>query len=362
MFVNDVLSRTLGLRVVRESMLRSSGIYALPEQSRRINDKAARVLDTIARHNGKVLTPALKRQADSYAVEILGDIEYAPWLRVYAAMRGKFLEGWMPENFYHLVVVPRIIKNLADLTAMKSFSNLLLKTEALPDIGYHIDGVFYDRDYRIITRAEMAALARPHGWVFVKGDGGGRGTNVRKVAAALLERHEFAGDCAIQRPIQPHAFFTQFGTGALATVRIITMKTPSGAIEQRGAGVRFGLAGTEWLVSEKSVSVIILDGEGRLDEWGYVTELRAIAAHPDTGTPFAGKRIPHYAEAVEFCKALHARQPHYAIIGWDVAINRDGGVELVEWNGGHGGITLPEAVTGPHFADMGWEKFARVRA
>jgi hypothetical protein len=135
MFVNDVLSRTLGLRVVRESMLRSSGIYALPEQSRQINRKAAGVLYTIARHNGKVLTPALKRQADSYAVEILGDIEYAPWLRVYAAMRGKFLEGWMPENFYHLVVVPRIIKNLADLTAMKSFSNLLLKTEALPDIG-----------------------------------------------------------------------------------------------------------------------------------------------------------------------------------------------------------------------------------
>jgi len=46
-------------------------------------------------------------------------------------------------------------------------------------------------------------------------------------------------------------------------------------------------------------------------------------------------------------------------VGWDVAINREGAVELVEWNAGHCGITLTEAVTGPHFRNLGWERFAR---
>ncbi len=176
--------------------------------------------------------------------------------------------------------------------------------------------------------------------VFVKGDGGGQGSNIRKLSIAALADHKFADDCALQRPILQHSFFDEFMVGALATLRITTAKTAKGTIEMRGGGLRFGRTGTEWLISKKSVRVAVMDELGTLDELGYTPDWRAWPAHPDSGARFAGRRIPAFAEALEFCLTLHARQPHFAIVGWDVAINRDGGVELVEWNGGHGGITL----------------------
>ncbi len=46
------------------------------------------------------------------------------------------------------------------------------------------------------------------------------------------------------------------------------------------------------------------------------------------------------------------------MIGWDLAINRDGGVDLIEWNGGYCGVKFCEAMSGPHYRDMGWERFA----
>lgn len=359
MLITDLFARMSGVRIARESTLQAAGFHVWRDATRELNGKAEKVIAAMATLNGRALTPALRRRCDEYAIEILGSAEYAPWLHVYSAMRGEFHEGWMPENYYHMMVVPRIAKGLSDLSTKKSLSNLLLRTDALPDIAYHIDGVFYDRAYRIISRAAMVELARPHGAVFVKGDGGGRGSNIRKVPVGDLTDTVFGGDCAIQRPIRQHAFFDEFMAGAVATLRINTLKTPSGAIDIRGAAIRFARSGIEWLISDKNVAAVVTDGAGTLDQWGYTSDWRAWAKHPDSGTAFAGRRIPSFAEAVEFCRSLHAGLPQFTIVGWDVAINREGAVELVEWNVGHCGITFTEAVTGPHFRDMGWERFAR---
>ena len=359
MFVNDILSRAVGVRLMRETTLQASGIYARRDADRVINEKHRKALLAMAEFNGRTLTPALRRMGDDYALNVFGSLDYAPSLHFYTAVQGRFREGWMPENFYHHVVVPGIIKGLADISAKKSFSNLLLRSSALPDIAYHIDGIFYDRDYLPISRAAMIELARPHDAVFVKGDGSGRGEKVRKVPVAALADYRFSGDGVIQRPIRQHSFFDEFVTGSVATLRITTLKIPGGAIEMREARLRFGRRATEWLVAENDVTAQVIDKAGTLDRWGYTSDWRACEAHPDSGTAFAGRQIPSFSAAVAFCENLHAGLPHVAIIGWDVAINQDGEVELVEWNAGHCDIAGAEARIGPLFADMGWEKFVK---
>jgi Sugar-transfer associated ATP-grasp len=360
MLITEFLAHRLGVRLMRESMLKASGFYTRRDASRDINQKFRKGLAAIEKFNGTSLSPQARRQADDYAHEILGNLDYAPSLHFYAAMQGRFREGWIPENFYHLVVVPNISKGFFEISSKKSLSNMLMRTEALPDIAYHIGGSFYDRDYRPISRAALIELARPHGAVFVKGDDSGRGESVRKVPVAALADHPFTGDSVIQRPIRQHEFFDAFMTGSVATIRITTLRTPSGAIEMRGSALRLGRTGMEWLVSGQNVSVIVRDEAGTLNEFGYTGDWRAWAAHPDSGTVFAGHRIPSFAKALALCKELHARLPHVVIIGWDVAINRDGEVEVIEWNAGHCGISVLEALTGPHFTDMGWERFAKV--
>lgn len=358
MIVNDILSRLLGLRVVRDSSLRQWGLYQRRDASEAINAKYRKSLVDIERFHGKTLSSALRRQADGYARDVLGNLEYAPSLHFYAAMQGQFREGWMPENYYHLVVVPRISAGFAEISSKKSLSNRLLRTLALPDIAYYIGGSFFDRDYVRIDRAALASLAKPYGAVFVKGDDSGRGEKVRKVAAEALADVTFHEDCVIQRPIRQHPFFDEFVAGPVATLRITTVRAPSGRFEMREAAIRFGRSGAQWLTASENVAAQIMDKVGTLDEVAYTSDWQGWKAHPDTGTPFSGRQIPSFGEAVALCEKLHALLPHTPIIGWDVAINAEGEPELVEWNAGHCGIAGPEALIGPLFADMNWERFA----
>ena len=80
---------------------------------------------------------------------------------------------------------------------------------------------------------------------------------------------------------------------------------------------------------------------------------------PDTGFIFENKQVPKFNEAVKLCEALHGGIPQLAIIGWDIAIDANERVKILEWNTGHCDIKFSEAMTGPCFRGLCWERFAR---
>src|ERR1700742_1162302 len=262
MGLNDFLERSIGIRVVRAKQLEELRYRRFRRDTASFHQKAFAALKGIE-SNGKTLTPELRRAADDYAVLVLGSPDYAPWLYVYAAMQGRFREGWMPDNFYQLLVVPAITKGLAEITDMKSFSNVVLGTEALPDLAYHIDGVFYDRGYNIVAREQLRDIARPFGKVFIKRDGGGNGVDIQIVAADDLPAHPFTFDCVLQRPIRQHEFFDAIVTGSVATLRITTAKASDGSVSARSARLRVGRSNSEWVQSGAQVQVAVDMAEGK---------------------------------------------------------------------------------------------------
>jgi hypothetical protein len=46
--------------------------------------------------------------------------------------------------------------------------------------------------------------------------------------------------------------------------------------------------------------------------------------------------------------------PFVRCIGWDLTVDDQGAVQILEWNGGHTGIKITEATQGPCFADLNW--------
>jgi len=360
MTLNDVLARLTGRRLVRDSQLESIGFDRQRRAVQESNREALAIVDVMARHNDRPLSPDLRRLADDYAKDVLGSLDYAPWLYVYAAYQGAFREGWMPDNFYHLRVVPKVGNAISSATGHKSFTNLVLKTESLPDLAYHIGGNFYDRNFAIIDRASLSRLAADFEHVFVKEDGSGGGKAVKKVAAGAIADYDFRGDCVVQRPIRQHPLFDTLLPQSVATLRITTARDPAGAFGMRGAFLRLGRTGSDCVIASEAFDVIVKGADGELDDLGYDGEWRGLAAHPDTGAPLAGLTVPHFARAVEFCLSLHAKVPHVAVIGWDVAITSDEHIALIEWNGAHCDVKFCETVTGPHYADMGWERFKGV--
>ena len=74
---------------------------------------------------------------------------------------------------------------------------------------------------------------------------------------------------------------------------------------------------------------------------------RLYEAHPVTGCPIRGYRLPYWRESVEMCLAAAQVVPQLGYVGWDVAVSPDG-PQLIEGNHfpGHDILQLP-----PHVPD-----------
>jgi hypothetical protein len=348
--VNRAMGRLLGVRLERVG-------YQDPIRfHKRHKDEALEALGILENANASGLSAIDRRRADEYAIDVLGGRQYAPWLYVYAAMSGEFRTGWIPDNFFGEVVVPHTNKRLGYVTGLKTLSARILETDALPDLAYHVDGVFYGKDFSMIDRSALSDIAIDSGsHVFVKADRSHQGRGVVKIASRELAGIDFGkiGDCVIQSAVEQHEFFESIVSGPIATLRITTVKTPTGTVELRAAFLRLGRRGSD-RIGDTSVCVSVVDGDGRLDTFGYYHWHR-LEVHPDTGASFAGALVPEFTNAVKTCVDLHARIPHLAVVGWDVAIAKDGAVRIFEWNGGHCDIKFSEATVGPCFTGLGWE-------
>jgi hypothetical protein len=85
------------------------------------------------------------------SIDVFGSKRYSPWLYVYALVNGKFREGWIPNNFFGKWVRPRLNNGLMVVPDLKTFSNVVLRTEALPDVAYYIDGIFYNKEFSAVN-------------------------------------------------------------------------------------------------------------------------------------------------------------------------------------------------------------------
>ena len=51
--------------------------------------------------------------------------------------------------------------------------------------------------------------------------------------------------------------------------------------------------------------------------------------------------------------------PYARCIGWDVTVDSEEKVNLMEWNGEHNDIKFAEATQGPCFLGLGWEELRK---
>lgn len=348
--INAVLARLAGISIVRVS------------HENWLERDARNGLRTIEEHYGTKLPPRLKSLADDYAVEILGDKKYAPWLYVYSMTYGSFREGWIPDNYYGEIVLPHLHKDIRTVLTLKTFPNLILKTDLFPDLGYYIGGNFYDTDYVVVGPESLfKSIREVHPDVFVKKDGPGRGMGVSKLASGELNQDQFKklGNCVIQAPVKQHEAFEEMVPGPVATVRITTVKELDGKITVRSASLRLGRQGASWVAADNAVRIPVVSDRGDLDRHCYLQRWIRSPHHPDTKVRFESRRVPRFEEAAAQCVKLHASVPHFSIIGWDLTVTDDSKIKLLEWNGFHSGIKFSEATLGPCLRGLNWERLGK---
>lgn len=307
------------------------------------------------------LKSADRARCDSYAVEVLGHLKFAPWLHVYAHVAGRYTDGWIADNFYDECVLPQTSGPYGELSGLRSLNMTLFEAPEFPDLAAQINGMVISRDGAPVAPKDLAeVLFGQSDRIIFKSDASQSGVGVHVLDRSTFDPSRIGslGNGLFQAFIRQHELFQRLGNcPAVATLRLTTACDDLGRISLRGGYLRFGQGSGDYLVSAEEVNVPIDLTSGEFSQTGYLPDWLRTDRHPQSDIPFARHFIPNFAECVQVALRCHARIPYVRCIGWDLTVDDTGAVKIMEWNGGHNGIKFTESTQGPCFADLNWQRY-----
>ena len=327
------------------------------------NRQARRLIQSMTSLGAGQRSRMLFKQCDEYAADVLGSRRYAYWLKAYAVFSGTFREGWIPDNYYGKVVIPRWQGDYGAASYNKALSSRLFQTESLPDLAYAVNGLLYTPAMEPVRRSELKKyLFAASEKIVYKLDNGLQGK-----AVSVFDLNNFPDDSVVfgngvfQSYILQHPFFDAFTSQSVCTLRITTVVDDESHISCRAAYLRLPRS-TDTHVKSATAIKVAVNLDGALQDKGYLPNWVPIACHPDSEAEFAGLTVPNFQACVETCVTLHQKMMFSRMIGWDVVADIADNVAVMEWNGRDNDIRFSEAATGPCFSDLGWQNLWRVTA
>lgn len=320
--------------------------------------QALQILKNIELEKGN-LSRHLVKKCNQYAEDTLGSKVYAPWLYVYTIIANEFKEGWIPDNFYGEVVVPKLKGSYGKIASLKPLNSLVFNSDSFPDVISFANGIFFDSNYTPIKKEEVPRrLFFNSNKVIYKLDNSLQGKGIYFFDKDNFNASEIQklGNGLFQNYISQHDSLAAFSDSSVSTLRITTTSSDEGDISIRASYLRLGGEGDTYIKSSTHIRVPVNLANGLLNNIGYTTQWREIKHHPSSNKKFEGFYYPNFLEACLLVKKLHKKVPYVRCIGWDIAVNQEGTPMVMEWNGKHNDIKFSEATQGPCFADLGWER------
>jgi len=298
-----------------------------------------------------VVDDQMIRQIKEYAVSEFGDENYWYWLALYTEVRGEFLEGWTPDDYYEFEWIPALNPHhVSGLSMIKSYDHRLFSGHTVRPVAVRIAGHFYNPWYEKIRRAEFYEwLNAFNSEVVIKQDCGPSGTGLVFKHSRSVSERDFTDsfDYVIQPAVKQHDEMEKLSGNSVNTIRVVTLLKPGRGAECFFTSLKFGVNDSRVDNVNMGGRFLLLDREGVVtsnpyDELGL--ECRECIA---SGFEYKGFRVPSFRRAVEICKEQHLKFPYTRFIAWDIYIDSDSDPKIIEWNARLPGMWVNEAVAGP---------------
>lgn len=142
----------------------------------------------------------------------------------------------------------------------------------------------------------------------------------------------------VQRLVTPHPMLQELTAGALPTVRALTILSEAGNPEVVATVFRMSIGANRTVdnihAGGLACAVSLDDGSlGSASDLGSNARLGWHDRHPDTGALIKGVKLPYWDEVKAIAERAHRAFIDRTIIGWDIAIARDGPI-IIEGNRG----------------------------
>lgn len=283
------------------------------------------------------------------------------WCRYYVAKNGKFDPRYIPNTLYYTKIDQyfnsrKLGYGFNDKNYYSTvFNDIKQPTTVLRKIGI----LLFDEDYKLVDIQKALELIKTLDEVVIKPSqesGSGRGIgfhntkdDIEKIRLLLEDKKE--KDFIIQGVVNQHPDLAKVHKDSLNTLRIVSLLMDDG-VYILSSVLRMGVNSSRIdNVTAGGISAKI-NFDGTLDKYAYTYFTgERFEKHPQ-GLVFEGYQIPYFEKVIETVKKAAQRIGNFRLVSWDMSIDKDGDVVLIEANMRKGGINLHQFDNGPLFGDL----------
>ena len=280
------------------------------------------------------------------------------WTHQYQLASGIQSDRYLLETYYHHRGDGKLNNyTVAGYLDHKGYIDTVLGSHTIKCLINKISNCIYDENNEIITISQMVdILTAEDGREFVvkvsSGTGGGIGVTIgtfAKVKTTIEKLLNNKTDFIIQPLISQHPELSKFNPTSINTLRLMTMRC-HGEIHFVSAILRMGNGGRVDNASSGGIS-IGMDIFGKLNKRGFNYSLDKIFyTHPFSNIDFADDHhVPHFDEIVALAKEKHKNLKSQDLVSWDLTVDQDGVISIVEYNILWSDISFHQANNGPVF-------------
>lgn len=360
------------LRVVKQAVLKAYKFYT----SLKLKQSHLRTIDEM--REGCDIKQLSERQIGEikqfYKQHFEVDVN-TKWHEYYYSVNGIFSPEYIPTYLYYSKICPKM-NNPRNMTMYsdKNMIDKLIPTAKIPETYVkNINGYFYINNKpatledAIAVCSDLADAIIKHSTETSQGKSVTRFSSENGLASIKNDLTKqtiqdllssYGKNYIVQCAIAQGEAMALLNPTSLNTIRIMTYKRKTDVVVLYSV-VRMGRKGA--VVDNASAGGLYcgIMPDGRLKKEAYTLAPFSRCEVSDNGVRFADFIIPKYAEMVAVVKDWHNELPYAGFIGWDLAVDKDNDIVLVEINAASPGLF--QAASGPAFGVYTVEIFNAVK-
>lgn len=293
--------------------------------------------------------------------------------RTYAAYSDKFSPAFITEEIY----IPELDHFL---NIFEAYNSVLEDKNVMPHVAKSVGvktpkvlfscvkGFYLDAENRPTTLDAALAALHDYGRIFIKpsvDSMGGRSCVLAEVKEGIDAKSQqslkdilrkMGDDFVIQECLVCHDSLKTIYPKSVNTFRVVTYRWKD-KIYLGPAVLRLGKGGMDVDNATQGGIFLGVYPDGRLYDFAITKYGDRFYEHPDTSLRFSDYALPLFTKVTDAALRLHHAMPQVGVSNWDLTIDEDGNVVLIEGNLQFGGVRLAQMacgvpVFGAHTAEM----------
>lgn len=290
------------------------------------------------------LTKAQKKEILDFYYSLTGKKISLVTHEYFYSRTGIYSKEYVPKDLYINDIQPKA----NDLTQSHIYGNKNLSDVFLPKdiqpraILKNINGLFY-YDGEPVSLSEAIEKCKNIGDVVIKPSNLSQGRGVQRVIVSngLINNSQqtiedliksYKNDFIIQEALTQHEAMSALNPTSVNTIRIVTYRADNNEVLHIYSVARIGRKGC--FIDNQCAGGIstIVSEDGKLGKYAFGGYAEGNITQTDTGVVLDGYQLPSYDKALNLVNKLHLYLPYFRLIGWDVAIDKDGTPKIIEYN------------------------------